>query len=130
MYEEEFDLSNVEYKVFDDKKDVDETTQASMINLTSLDGESPGHLSTQFLAGVNLTALSFTEGFEDASSLHDLQKKLWNLHEGYEAHNGLIPPNWQRRLRGKQSCCFLSNSPNNPSGTPPPVVKKKSTEPG
>ncbi|KAL3917350.1 MAG: hypothetical protein SGILL_004755, partial [Bacillariaceae sp.] len=104
------DIRNVEYKVFDDKKDVDETTQASMINLTSLDGESPGQLSTQFLAGVNLTALSFADGIDDTSSLYDLQRQLWKLHEGYELHNGLIPPNWQRRKLSLQAATVVANA--------------------
>jgi hypothetical protein len=104
------DIRNVEYKVFDDKKDVDESTQASMINLTSLDGASPGHLSTQFLAGVNLTAISFSDGLGDTSSLYDLQRKLWKLHEGHELHNGRIPPNWQRRKLSLQAATVVAHS--------------------
>ncbi|KAG7352641.1 glycosyl transferase family protein [Nitzschia inconspicua] len=108
------DIRNVEYKVFDDKKDVDESTQAAMIKLASLDGNITDNnsnitnpLSSHFLAGVNLTALSL-DGEE--TTVYDLQRQLWTLHERYEAQSGLIPPKWQRRKLSLQAATVIAHS--------------------
>lgn len=103
------DIRNVEYKVFDDKKDdVDETTQAAMINLTGLSGnENITQISSHFLAGVNLSALALDDV---GPSVYDLQKDLWTLHERSEAQSGLIPPNWQRRKLSLQAATVVVES--------------------
>jgi hypothetical protein len=108
------DIRNVEYKVFDDKKDVDDLTQAAMINLTSLDANitadvnTINQISSHFLAGVNLSALSLEQN--EMQSISGLQRQLWTLHERYEAHSGLIPPNWQRRKLSLQAATVIAHS--------------------
>lgn len=123
------DIRNVEYKVFDEgSKHKGESTQTSMINLTGLSSNTaddttdgkivdehsrPHGLTTQFLAGVNLTALGLPFGDDDnstPSNIHDLQKQLWILHEKYDSHHQLIPPNWQRRQLSLQAATVIANS--------------------
>jgi hypothetical protein len=116
------DIRNVEYKVFDDVKRNNDDNAGVMINLTSLgvpaaseeneDGstrqQDPDEISSHFLAGVNLTALSLSD--DEMTTVYDLQTQLWKLHERYEIHQGIIPPNWQRRQLSLQAASVIAHS--------------------
>ena len=122
------DIRNVEYKVFDDVKRNHDDNAGAMINLTSLgvpppaDGDEENEeggsttttqqnldeISSHFLAGVNLTALSLSD--DDMTTVYDLQTQLWKLHERYEIHQGIIPPNWQRRQLSLQAASVVAHS--------------------
>ena len=129
------DIRNVEYKVFDDKLSsiVDDSTQDVMVNLTKLgtnnddddveatcvsgredEDKINNQLTTQFLAGVNLTALGLSNDNDgdcnDENSVFKLQRQLWKLHRRFEKHGQLIPPAWQRRRLSIQAAAVVAHS--------------------
>jgi hypothetical protein len=99
------DIRNVEYKVFDDRKQQgEEEASQNNINVTALE-----HLTPQFLAGINVTALREEAGKKGSESgggdedwLH-LQHDLWKLHVAQELHSQMVPPAWQRRQLSLQA---------------------------
>ena len=105
------DIRNVEYKVFDDRKQVD--ADVELVNVSALEDLTP-----HFLAGVNISALpkeqaqlDGNEGASDdeaqASSYLKLQERLWKLHVEHELHTKLVPPSWQRRQLSLQAASSI-----------------------
>ena len=93
------DIRNVEYRVFDDRDEAPSET-ASMINVTSLSA-----ISSEFLAGVNVSALGLSH--EDALSL---QAKLYKEHDAQQLHAQIVPPTWQRRQLSLQAATAVASS--------------------
>ena len=93
------DIRNVEYRVFDDR-DEQPTEKAAMMNVTSL-----STLSTQFLAGVNVSALGL-----DKEKALPLQRELYKQHEAQQLHAQIIPPSWQRRKLSLQAAQAVASS--------------------
>ena len=93
------DIRNVEYRVFDDRDEKPEETNA-MINVTSLSS-----LSTQFLAGVNVSALGL-----DKDKALALQAELYKMHDAQQLHAQIIPPSWQRRKLSLQAAQAVASS--------------------
>ena len=116
------DIRNVEYKVFDDRQQVD-NADVELVNVSALEKLTP-----HYLAGVNLTALpkeqalldeekvasetgedenpTTKEGTESPSFLQ-LQEKLWKIHVENEIHTQLVPPSWQRRQLSLQAASSI-----------------------
>jgi UDP-glucose:glycoprotein glucosyltransferase len=93
------DIRNVEYRVFDDRDEQPSET-ATMINVTSL-----STLSSQFLAGVNVSALGLT-----ADEALSLQAQLYKTHDAQQLHSQIIPPGWNRRQLSLQAAAAVSSS--------------------
>jgi UDP-glucose:glycoprotein glucosyltransferase len=93
------DIRNVEYRVFDDRDEKPAETNA-MINVTSLSS-----LSTQFLAGVNVSALGL-----DKDKALALQAELYKMHDAQQLHAQIIPPSWQRRKLSLQAAQAVASS--------------------
>lgn len=118
------DVRNVEYKVFDERKTDDEHV-AALVNLSNWESTSTT-LIPQFLAGVNVTALSDhlqpIDGHEGGSNSNinssnpllqmqqKLQADLWKVHESQMQHARIIPPGWQRRKLSLQAATVIANS--------------------
>jgi len=106
------DIRNVEYKVFDDrKKTSDDELDGAMINLT----ESEDLMPSEFLAGVNLTALEDNDDGEKSNIL-ELRNKLWARHEAQQTQSQKIPPLWQRRQLPLQATAVLAAQGNGGKG--------------
>jgi len=96
------DIRNVEYKVFNDEK----TGTTSTDDNTKVAVDSLSSLTSEFLAGVNLTAL----GWKDDNLPPDhLQATLWKKHQAQQQQQQLIPPAWQRRQLGLQAATVIAN---------------------
>jgi len=93
------DIRNVEYRVFDDRDEQPAETEA-MVNVTSLSS-----LSTQFLAGVNVSALGL-----DTEKALSLQAELYKTHDAQQLHAQIIPPSWQRRKLSLQAAQAVASS--------------------
>lgn len=93
------DIRNVEYRVFDDR-DERPSEAAAMINVTSL-----STLSSQFIAGVNVSAL----GLSDEEALA-LQAQLYKTHDAQQLHAQIIPPGWNRRQLSLQAAAAVVSS--------------------
>jgi UDP-glucose:glycoprotein glucosyltransferase len=89
----------VEYRVFDDRDEQPSET-AAMINVTSI-----STLSSQFLAGVNVSALGLTE--DEALSF---QAQLYKTHDAQQLHSQIIPPGWNRRQLSLQAAAAVLSS--------------------
>ena len=70
--------------------------------------QTQNHLTTHFLAGVNLTALDLSTGSD--ISPEELQSQLWKLHNRFGKHSQLIPPTWQRRHLSIQAATAVASS--------------------
>lgn len=93
------DIRNVEYRVFDDRDEQPAETE-TMVNVTSLSS-----LSTQFLAGVNVSALGL-----DMEQALPLQTDLYKMHDAQQLHAQIIPPSWQRRKLSLQAAQAVASS--------------------
>jgi hypothetical protein len=103
------DIRNIEYKVFDEKKNEEEEA-AAMVNVSTLETLVAPHV---FLAGVNLTALvgSMDTSMENITAL---QADLWKIHQAQQQHmQRMIPPTWQRRQLSLQAATAIASSHTN-----------------
>jgi hypothetical protein len=96
------DIRNVEYKVFDDRRDKlqdGETTTNGLLNLTAQPETLPG----DFLAGVDLEKLGLADNV-------DLKLALWQQHENQQSQSQKVPPVWQRRQLPLQAATVLAKA--------------------
>ena len=102
------DIRNAEYKVFDDRKSDASASEddVSLMNLTALEATNTLKPPSQFLAGVNVTAVVGL--VEDESKKNAILKELWKKHEAQQAN--LIPPTWQRRKLSLQATSVIAAS--------------------
>jgi UDP-glucose:glycoprotein glucosyltransferase len=95
------DIRNVEYKVFDDRRDKlqDGETATGLLNLTA----QPETEAGDFLAGVDLEKLGLADNV-------DLKLALWQQHENQQSQSQKVPPVWQRRQLPLQAATALTRS--------------------
>ena len=124
------DIRNVEYKVFDDRKDTptsgndgkgdSSANDGGLLNITLLAEGDNLPVPSQFLAGVNLTALGFDtttlmrntgkKDDDDNTTNNNLLQELWKRHQSQLDHSQLIPPTWQRRKLPLQAAAAIAQS--------------------
>ena len=84
---------------------------ASTSSCSPEDTQTRNHLTTHFLAGINVTALDLSsDGNGKDSSAEEKQRELWKLHNRFEQHKQLIPPTWQRRHLSIQAATAVAGS--------------------
>ena len=92
------DIRNVEYKVFDDRRDRKMEGDGA-VNLTAHPESQPGDL----LAGVDLDKLGLNED-------SDIKLALWQKHEKQQLQSQKVPPVWQRRQLPLQAATVISQA--------------------
>ena len=98
------DIRNVEYKVFDDRRDRKMEGDGA-INLTASPETDPG----DFLAGVDLGKLGLN--YDSADDIK-IKLDLWRAHEEQQLHSQKVPPAWQRRQLPLQAATAIIQSEN------------------